>query len=122
MTLRSRLQRLEKQTAGDGHCPACRDRPWCIAWRQDRPDAAPIRAPGCTDDGLPCPQCGWQPQQIVEVVIHNRDELAIWNAKHSVETMTDAELEAIIGIDNPTDDQLHALVQEQAKGTAAGQT
>lgn len=91
MTLRSRLQRLERRAPDRGRCSAC----------------PPVQLLDMAPEGTalgprlaPCRSCG-RPAEVI----------AICESVRPVESMTDAELEAIIGIDNPTDDQLWALLR-----------
>jgi hypothetical protein len=65
MTLRARLQRLERSTVDVG-CPACRGRRGPIVFRTgDRlPDG---RVLAVQDDPGPCAACSQVPEQIIEV-------------------------------------------------------
>jgi hypothetical protein len=66
MSLRTRLQRLERNTVEEG-CPACRDRRGRVVWltAERRPDGTVVTVekepPACT-------WCGQIPEQIIEVV------------------------------------------------------
>jgi hypothetical protein len=81
MTLRNRLARLEKQQAPDSPCPTCQLRRGFRILRQDGPDAVPLPKPD-TDNGESCPRCGWQPVQLVEVVIRSREDFARFKELH----------------------------------------
>ena len=66
MSLRTRLQRLERNTVDVG-CPVCRDRRGRVALRivERLPDGAlAVRSEG----PQPCVQCGQIPEQIMKVV------------------------------------------------------
>ena len=80
MSVRTRLQRLERQQSNHGRCSVCRDRPLGIVrfFRKDSTDGAPVLVNRAGDDGGPCPACGWTPQvtKIVTVVVNSRDDLA----------------------------------------------
>jgi hypothetical protein len=82
VTLRTRLQRLERSVPKSGRCPACRDRAdqvWRL-FRQDAPDATPVPQKVEGDTGEPCPACGWAPTvtEILEVVVRSREDVERW--------------------------------------------
>jgi hypothetical protein len=66
MSLRTRLQRLERNTA-DAGCPACRDRRGRIVLlrAEQQPDGTVAVVEG---EPAPCTLCGQVPKQIIEVV------------------------------------------------------
>jgi hypothetical protein len=66
MSLRTRLQRLERNTA-DAGCPACRDRRGRIVLlrAEQQPGGTVAVVEG---EPAPCTLCGQVPEQIVEVV------------------------------------------------------
>jgi hypothetical protein len=80
MTLRRRLQLLEREHRAGGRCPRCRDRPEQVLrfFHQDSPEGIPVLEENPDDAGEPCPGCGWAPVvlEIVEVVVDSRDNVA----------------------------------------------
>jgi hypothetical protein len=66
MSLRTRLQRLERNTI-DAGCPDCRDRRGRIALRivERQPDGTMVAH---SQEPQPCVQCGQIPEQIMEVI------------------------------------------------------
>ncbi len=66
MSLRTRLQRLERN-AVDAGCPACRDRRGRIVWvtAQRLSDGTVVAEEA---ELQPCARCGQVPEQIIEVV------------------------------------------------------
>ena len=69
--LSSRVHRLEQKHASHGHCALCRDRaPVVLVTISDGSEP--------TDDGTPCPGCGWRPSvmEVHEVIVSN-DEAEI---------------------------------------------
>ena len=80
MSLRNRIARLENGNALDGRCPTCQHRPEFRTFRQDGLDATPVLKAGYTDDGCPCPLCGWQPRKLVELVVYSREDVKKFNA------------------------------------------
>jgi hypothetical protein len=67
MSLRTRLQRLERHRVEEG-CPACRDRRGRIVlWTAERlPDGTAV---GVEKEPQACTRCGQIPEQILEVVL-----------------------------------------------------
>jgi hypothetical protein len=80
VSLRSRVNRLERERPDRGRCRACRTRPGHIikCFRQDSPDAIPIPRATTGDEGQLCTACGWAPvvTEITELVIHTREDVA----------------------------------------------
>jgi hypothetical protein len=80
MSVRTRLQRLERRQSNHGRCSVCQDRPSGILriFRKDSPEGTPVPVQREGDDGWPCPACGWTPQvtNIVRVVVNSREEVA----------------------------------------------
>jgi hypothetical protein len=81
MSIRSRLQRLEKRTHGADRCPLCRDRPEWVLQRylQEKVDAEPTLARDPAHSSAePCSRCGWRPMvtKVIETIICCREELA----------------------------------------------
>jgi hypothetical protein len=80
VSLRSRLNRLEREQPNHGRCRACSSRPdsFVNIFRQESLDAIPIPRKMNGDDGEPCTACGWAPEvtEITEVVVHSREEAA----------------------------------------------
>jgi hypothetical protein len=85
--LRGRLQRLEQRTSTPGRCAACRDRaPMVLASvpailiPDNGSDATVINADAYvgepSDDTLPCPTCGWQPNvmEVHEVIVSSDED------------------------------------------------
>ena len=66
MRLRSRLQRLERETVAEG-CPACRDRRGRIVWltAERLADGTVVTV---ENEPQACTRCGQVPEQIIEVV------------------------------------------------------
>lgn len=72
MSLRTRLQRLERHLGNSG-CPACRERCGLVVLLTARrePDGTVV----CLDEWpRPCERCGQVPEQIIEVVESVIDE------------------------------------------------
>ena len=80
VSVRTRLQLLEREHKKGGRCPRCRDRPAMVLrfFRQDSPDGVPVPEEKDDDAGEPCPTCGWAPtvREIVEVVVDSREDVA----------------------------------------------
>ncbi|HEY7159180.1 MAG TPA: hypothetical protein VH575_34870 [Gemmataceae bacterium] len=66
MSLRTRLQRLERKVVDPG-CPACRDRRGRIVFvmAQRLPDGTVVPQ---EEEPQPCARCGQVPEQIIEVI------------------------------------------------------
>jgi hypothetical protein len=66
MSLRTRLQRLERNTVAEG-CPACRDRRGGIVWltAERLADGTVVTV---EKEPQACTRCGQIPEQIIEVV------------------------------------------------------
>jgi hypothetical protein len=66
MSLRTRLQRLERNTVDRG-CPACRDRRGKTVFltAEQLPDGTVVAV---EDEPQPCARCGQVPEQIIEVI------------------------------------------------------
>jgi hypothetical protein len=66
MSLRTRLQRLERNTVDEG-CPACRDRRGRIVLLTARqlPDGMVVPV---EDPPRPCARCGQVPEQIIKII------------------------------------------------------
>ena len=67
MKLRARLQRLERSSAFDGHCPACRPRRGTsvTVFSEERDDGTVTEPEGMP---LPCERCGEVPEQVFHVL------------------------------------------------------
>jgi hypothetical protein len=81
-SIRSRLNRLERDLPHRDRCPVCRDRPGFVlrSFHQDSPDGTPVPYETEGDTGEACAGCGWAPNvtQIVEVVVTSREDIARW--------------------------------------------
>lgn len=66
MSLRTRLQRLERHTV-DAGCPACRDRRGraVLLTARQLPDRTLVSV---DEEPQPCARCGQVPEQIIEIV------------------------------------------------------
>jgi hypothetical protein len=80
VSLRRRLNRLEREQADRGRCRACSARPGSFVntCRQESLDAIPIPRKVNGDDGEPCTACGWAPAvtEVIEIVVHSRKDVA----------------------------------------------
>jgi hypothetical protein len=88
LRLRTRLGHLEREQRKGDRCPACRAQPaqLLITTRSTLvgDNSGSARLASCESenemlaDVEPCPMCGWQLKatRIVEVVVHNREDLA----------------------------------------------
>ncbi len=82
MRIRARLVRLER-AAGAAGCPACRDRRGRAVLhcgREQRDGSVRFEQP----EPMPCPRCGEEPEEVVEVVevvIETREDLARWESR-----------------------------------------
>ena len=80
MSLRRRLQRLEREHRAGGRCLQCRERPEKVLrfFHQDSPEEASVPEESPDDAGEPCLACGWAPEvtEIVTVVVQSREEVA----------------------------------------------
>jgi hypothetical protein len=80
MSVRTRINRLERQQSNRGRCPVCWGRPSGVLriFRKDSTSGAPLLVERDGDEGRPCPSCGWTPQvtKIVRVVVNSREEVA----------------------------------------------
>ena len=89
MRLNIRVQRLEQKHATHGRCAVCRDRapvvvvsvPAVVIPDNDR-DPNMLTPRGgvgeASDDGTPCPGCGWRPNvmEVHEVIVSNDEDVA----------------------------------------------
>jgi hypothetical protein len=79
VSLRSRLQRLERACGKGGRCPRCRDRPAVVVRTSGSDSAAGPAVAEENEDGTgeACPACGWSPvvTRLVEIVVESPEEV-----------------------------------------------
>jgi hypothetical protein len=79
VSIRNRLNRLERSQPDRGRCAACRARPdhVILSARQDSLDASPVRMREQDEVGEPCAACGRAPHvtEVVEILVGARDDI-----------------------------------------------
>ena len=87
MSLRRRLNRLERVQPNRGRCRACSSRPdsFVNIFRQESLDAIPVPHRLHDDNGDPCTSCGWSPEvtAIIEIVVHSHEDV-LWLRERGV--------------------------------------